>query len=221
MKLIYIGWCWKLEQFARRLKACRERKKAEDPQWTQRYVAEQIGMARTTYTAYENGTKMPPADTINHIATLLDVSNDYLMGRTNERTHYGMSETQVQLVPVVRRLNAHGHYDTEDVVKWSPVERRTRNDEKLVWLLVQDNEMIQAGIRQNSQVLIRFQSIVESGDIAAISIGYDEVIVRKVYCNEQQITVVHDHASGTDEVYRKEEVTIIGKVLLVQSPFER
>src|SRR5699024_12361155 len=97
------------------------KKKAADPQWNRRYVAEQIGMARTTYTAYENGTKMQPADTINHIATLLDVSNDYLMGRTNEKTHYGMSETRVQLVTVVRRLDAHGHYDTVGVVNCVPV----------------------------------------------------------------------------------------------------
>lgn len=40
-------------------------------------------MARTTYTAYENGTKMPTPDRINNIAILLDVSIDYLMGRTN------------------------------------------------------------------------------------------------------------------------------------------
>lgn len=68
--------------FARRLKECREKKKNENPLWTQGYVAEKIGMARTTYTAYENGTKQPPIDTTNDIATLLGVSTDYLMGRT-------------------------------------------------------------------------------------------------------------------------------------------
>lgn len=209
-----------LEQFARRLKACRERKKAENPQWTQRYVAEKIGMARTTYTAYENGTKMPPADTINDIATLLDVSNDYLMGRSSKRIQYEANESQFQLVPVVKRLNAHGKYQVEDVMKLAPVDRPERPGEELVWLIIQDNDMIQAGIRQNSQVLIRLQSTVESGDIVAMAIGYEEVIVRKVYCSEQKITVVYDHASGADRVYRKEELTIIGKVLLVQSSFE-
>lgn len=209
-----------MEQFARRLKACRERKKTQDPQWTQRYVAEQIGMARTTYTAYENGTKMPPADTINHIATLLDVSNDYLMGRTDEMLQYNTDQEHVQLVPVVSQLSATGKYESIHILKWSPVERRMQHDETLVWLLVKDNEMIQAGIRQNSQVLIRLQSTVENGDIAVLSIGYEEAIIRKVYCSEQDITIVRDQGSGTDEVYRKEEVTIIGKVLLVQSLFE-
>lgn len=209
-----------MEQFAHRLKACRERKKAQDPQWTQRYVAEQIGMARTTYTAYENGTKMPPADTINHIASLLDVSNDYLMGRTEETIQYHTNEDQVQLVPVVKRLRANGKYDAADMVKWSPVERRITADEGLIWLLVRDNEMIQAGIYEQSQVLVRFQSTVQNGDIAVLSIGYEDAIVRKVYCSEDEITIIRNHASGSDKVYRKEEVTIIGKVLVVQSSFE-
>ena len=42
-----------MNDFARRLKDCREKMKSENPEWTQKYVAEKIGMARTTYTAYE------------------------------------------------------------------------------------------------------------------------------------------------------------------------
>lgn len=69
--------------FAKRLKSYREKLKQKDSKWTQKYVADKIGVARVTYTAYENGTKMPPFDTINNIAELFEVSTDYLMGRTD------------------------------------------------------------------------------------------------------------------------------------------
>ncbi|WP_068672319.1 helix-turn-helix domain-containing protein [Oceanobacillus sp. Castelsardo] len=69
--------------FAKRLKTYREKLKKEDSKWTQKYVADKIGLARVTYTAYENGTKMPPFDTINRIAELFDIKTDYLMGRTD------------------------------------------------------------------------------------------------------------------------------------------
>lgn len=69
--------------FAQRLKSCRENKKKENPQYTQGYVAEKIGVARTTYTAYENGTKIPPLDTVNLIADFFNVTTDYLLGREN------------------------------------------------------------------------------------------------------------------------------------------
>lgn len=72
-----------MEKFAQRLKQCRERKKSSNPNWTQKYVADKIGMARTTYTAYENGTKLPPLDIVDNLATLLGVTTDYLLGRTD------------------------------------------------------------------------------------------------------------------------------------------
>ncbi|MFE3576864.1 helix-turn-helix domain-containing protein [Lysinibacillus sp. NPDC059133] len=72
-----------MDTFSKRLKACREKKKSSNPLWTQSYAADKIGVARTTYTAYENGTKTPPLDTVNLIADLFEVSTDYLLGRTD------------------------------------------------------------------------------------------------------------------------------------------
>ena len=70
--------------FAKRLKNEREKKKNADPKWTQGYVADIIGVARSTYTAYENGTKQPPLETVNNIAEVFNVSTDYLLGRIDD-----------------------------------------------------------------------------------------------------------------------------------------
>ncbi|MDO7908472.1 helix-turn-helix domain-containing protein [Paenibacillus sp. JX-17] len=80
-----------MEIFSKRLKAERERKKSTDSKWTQGYVADVIGVARPTYTAYENGTKQPPLETLNRIADLFDVSLDYLQGRSVSRVTSGGS----------------------------------------------------------------------------------------------------------------------------------
>lgn len=72
-----------MAEFARRLKDCRERLKNKNPKWTQGFVADKIGVARSTYTAYENGTKQPPIGTINALADLFEVSSDFLLGRTD------------------------------------------------------------------------------------------------------------------------------------------
>lgn len=66
-----------------RLKWYRENLKDHDSKWTQKYVADKIGVARVTYTAYENGTKTPPPDIISKLADLFDASTDYLLGRTD------------------------------------------------------------------------------------------------------------------------------------------
>ena len=74
-----------MSEFARRLKASREELKRENSMWTQSYVAKKIGVARSTYTAYENDTKQPPIDTINAIADLFGKSTDYLLGRVKNK----------------------------------------------------------------------------------------------------------------------------------------
>lgn len=72
-----------LNTFGEKLKYLREEKKKENSRWTQTYVANQLGVARTTYTAYENDTKQPPIDTVLKIANLFSVSTDYLLGKVS------------------------------------------------------------------------------------------------------------------------------------------
>lgn len=73
-----------MAEFSQRLKSCRERMKNSNSIWTQGYVADKIGVGRSTYTAYENGTKQPPIGTINALADLFEVSSDYLLGREDK-----------------------------------------------------------------------------------------------------------------------------------------
>ncbi|MED0983013.1 helix-turn-helix transcriptional regulator [Bacillus paramycoides] len=73
-----------MDTFAQKLKFLREEKKKKSAVWTQTYVANQLGVARTTYTAYENGTKQPPMETILKIANLFSVSTDFLLGNISD-----------------------------------------------------------------------------------------------------------------------------------------
>ncbi|NRG47591.1 helix-turn-helix domain-containing protein [Bacillus sp. CRN 9] len=68
-----------------RLKSLRDDMKNENSKFTQSFIANLIGVARTTYTAYENGTKQPPMETVNKIADVFGVTTDYLYGRTDSK----------------------------------------------------------------------------------------------------------------------------------------
>jgi transcriptional regulator with XRE-family HTH domain len=52
---------------------------------TQLQIAEKLGMARTTYSGYENGTRETDHETLNKIANFFDTNVDYLLGRHNNR----------------------------------------------------------------------------------------------------------------------------------------
>jgi len=74
-----------MDILGKRLKYLREQKKKEDSKFTQGYVANLIGVARPTYTAYENGTKQPPIETVNKLADLFDCTTDFLQGRSETK----------------------------------------------------------------------------------------------------------------------------------------
>lgn len=49
--------------------------------YTQREMAEKLGMAQPSYIRYENGTSEPTQQNLVKIADIFDVSVDYLLGR--------------------------------------------------------------------------------------------------------------------------------------------
>lgn len=66
--------------FSKRLKQLREEKG-----YNQEYVAEYLGVKQQTYSRYENNVTEPDINTIIKLATLFDVSSDYLLGLSEFR----------------------------------------------------------------------------------------------------------------------------------------
>lgn len=96
-----------------RLKKVRENLKDKDSKWTQKYVANKVGIARVTYTAYENGTKTPPPDMINKLADLFEVSTDYLLGRSEDAAVEDDEEFEA-FIKDLRRWHKEGPKDKEE-----------------------------------------------------------------------------------------------------------
>ena len=69
------------EHFNENLKAARERKNM-----TQKEVADNISVAKSTYSLYESGNREPNVNTIKKIADCLNVSADTLLGLNDELT---------------------------------------------------------------------------------------------------------------------------------------
>ncbi len=53
---------------------------------TQQDIADYLGITRSAYTAYEIDRRSPDHETLSKLANLYNVSIDYLLGRTNNRT---------------------------------------------------------------------------------------------------------------------------------------
>lgn len=71
-----------MEKLAERLTLLREEK-----EWTKTYVAKQLNLNNLgTYANWEYGTREPDNEMLTKIASLYNVSTDYLLGVTDDRT---------------------------------------------------------------------------------------------------------------------------------------
>ena len=59
-----------------------------DHDYTQKQVAQHLGIAREVYRRYEKGTRSIPVDCLIKLAELYDTSIDYLLGLTNTKKKY-------------------------------------------------------------------------------------------------------------------------------------
>ena len=59
-----------------------------DNGYTQRQIAELLGISQNTYSQYEIGVLNYPIDALIKLADFYNVSIDYLLGRTSTKTPY-------------------------------------------------------------------------------------------------------------------------------------
>ena len=59
-----------------------------DNGYTQKQIAEQLGISQNTYSQYEVGVLNYPVDALMILADFYGVSVDYLLGRTNRKEPY-------------------------------------------------------------------------------------------------------------------------------------
>lgn len=78
-----------------RLKTLRKKRN-----WTQKQVANRIGLAISAVSAYELGTRYPSYDILLRLARLYNVSTDYLIGKDERQSIdvSGLSEEEVNVV---------------------------------------------------------------------------------------------------------------------------
>lgn len=77
---------------------------------SQAELAERLGISRSAVSSYENGTRSPNHEILIKLATIFNVSTDYLLGRTDENNK---PDEINQVFSEIRRLLESADLDTE------------------------------------------------------------------------------------------------------------
>ena len=85
--------------FGAKLKQLRIEKGLSQPQ-----LAERVLVTKSVISAYENEIRMPSYDILIKLATLFNVSTDYLLGMNNEKYLYTERLTNTQAIIISRLI---------------------------------------------------------------------------------------------------------------------
>lgn len=172
--------------FGDNLKECRKAKNYTLEELAAKYNRRfDGGMSKGTLSKYENNKQEPLVSVVMNLTELLDVSSDYLLGRTdNPNIDFEPSNEandNVYQIPVYNSVSAGlgriADSTPEDFVPtFLPYGA---NPEKYIRINVSGDSMSPL-IDDGSQILVRLQSSVESGAIAVVLVDSEEAFVKKL-----------------------------------------
>ena len=190
---------------------------------TQEALAALINVDRSSIGKYEGRSAVvPPADVLERIADVFNVSVDYLLGRDNASSL--PQSTGGTWVPVLGRVAAgipiEAIEEVEDYEEISPDMAKTG---EFFALKIQGDSM-EPKISNGDVVIVKQQPDCDNGDIAVVLVNGDEATVKRIKKNPEGIMLIPNNTSYEPMFYSNDDVKklpvrIIGKVVELRAKF--
>lgn len=200
-----------VSKFPERLKELRRQRG-----WSQRELAQKIGMSSGTVAAWEVGRNEPNYDMLRKLADLLDTSVDYLIGLSDIPSPPGKEvpwAVKLRPIPVYNgaSVGINGSFpDGSDVVKWIMIPA---NKSGKFGVIIHGDSM-EPEIRGNDIAVIDPDFAVDSGNLALVILD-DEAYVKKVYFHDGAVILqsLNPKYPPITIPARKLKMCVVGKVV--------
>lgn len=214
--------------FGKRLKAARESKNLTMDNLVSLYKAKfpESGLNKGTLSKYENEKQEPMVSTVKRLAEILEVSIDYLTGKTDFSAATSLPKNAIpipssHLVPVIGTIACGTPILAEkNIENYKPCPDYVSAD---FALHCRGDSMINARINDGDTVFIKGQPEVENGEIAAVEIldGEDcdescEATLKRFYRKGNKVMLSPENANYEPLIFVGEEINsikIIGKAV--------
>lgn len=183
--------------FSDRLKLLREQSS-----YTQKEMAEMLGMTQSNYSKYEYGTREPNLENIDKISDIFDVSIDFLFGKEPK---------QMDVVPVpvlVDIIDEQLIYDEDNSF---PLPKTYVAGPTFLYEL-KDDSMKQMDIEKGDHAIVQVTKDLIDADIG-LFIAKEQILVRKITFMDNSVVLTPADEKSLPLLDLKENVSIIGKVI--------
>lgn len=172
--------------FGDKLKECRRAKNLTLEELAAKYNRRfNGGLSKGTLSKYENNKQEPLVSVVTNLTELLDVSSDYLLGRSDfpqiDFESNSSAQENVHQIPVFNSVSAGfgrlADSSPEDFVPtYLPYGS---NPDEYVRINVSGDSMSPL-IDDGSQILVRLQQNVENGSVAVVMVDGTEAFVKRI-----------------------------------------
>lgn len=182
-------------------------------------VAQMLGITPTHYYDIENGKRRAHDDLLLKLSEIFNVSVDFLLGKENKRPLEIYPVENFVRVPVLGVIRAgEPIYAEQNLLGYELVPEDEIDGGEYFYLRVKGDSMEDVGIFDGGFVLVRKQPVVENGEIAVVLVE-DEATVKRFYKQNNSIILKPENPNYQLQIYRPEEVTILGRVIEAKRKF--
>jgi SOS-response transcriptional repressor LexA len=191
------------------------------------------------YRKIEEGKLNPSMKILDEISLLFDCSIDYLTGMSEDDTNAcilltsfnapdgsmisvpnlpplpGVDTSRFYIAPIVSSIRGGPPFDEEDIKGWmyvDPVISGVNEQDKLFYLRITTDSMTPRYL-PGDLVLIRQQSTISDGEVAAVLIKEKEACLRKVYFTNDDIWLHSTNPAYEPVKVKADDVLILGKAI--------
>lgn len=198
-------------------------------QMSQQYLADKIGISKSSINMYERGEREPSFETLEAIADFFNCDMDYLLGKTDTPNKYkSFMESNPNInniisLPKTKKVPLLGNIACgEPILAEENIEDFIRVNKDIpadFALRCKGDSMINARIFDGDIVYIRQQPDVENGEIAAVLIN-NEATLKRVYKYPHRVELRAENPTVKPFEYVDEEINsirILGKAVAFTS----
>lgn len=179
---------------------------------TQAELASRIGITQSGYSDWERGETKIDSASLAKLSEILEVSIDYLVGKTNSPGNKYIR------IPVLGRVAAGIPIDAiEEIIDWEDISATAAADGEYFGLVIKGRSM-EPKISDGDTVIVRKQPDVRDGEIAVVLVNGDEGTVKKIKKGPHGVTLISSNPAYDPMFYTNEEieqlpVQILGRVV--------
>ena len=186
---------------------------------TQAELGNLLGVSQNTYSYWERGKVRIDNDSLAKLASIYDVTIDYLMGRDDEQFRgAALRSSNGRWIPVLGDVAAGIPIDAiEDIVDYEEIPNEMAKSGEFFSLRIKGDSMLPV-MKTGDVVIVRKQDTVEDGDIAVVLVNGDSATVKKVKIVQNGIYLIPFNTAFAPMLYSQADidslpVKILGRVV--------